>query len=117
MPVYAFRPLAESDLPQVAAWLARPHVARWWPDPERQVSRIKAGLAKPWIELYLIVLAGRPIGYLQCYDPSREPDGPRRGEPEGTRILNLFRDRNGDIHILSITLFRFGTHKYECPHS
>jgi aminoglycoside 6'-N-acetyltransferase len=90
MPVYDVRPLAESDLPQVAAWLALPHVARWWQGPGRQASRIRAGLAEPWIELYLIVLAGRPIGYLQCYDPSREPDGPWRGEPEGTRGLDLF---------------------------
>jgi aminoglycoside 6'-N-acetyltransferase len=90
MPVYDFRPLTKSDLPRIAAWLALPHVARWWPDPERHISWIKAGLQEPWIEPYLIVLAGRPIGYLQCYDPNQEPDGPWRGEPEGTRGLDVF---------------------------
>ncbi|HJQ01536.1 MAG TPA: GNAT family N-acetyltransferase [Jatrophihabitans sp.] len=29
----AFRPLTESDLPLLAEWIARPHVARWWYEP------------------------------------------------------------------------------------
>ena len=29
----AFRPLTEPDLPLLAEWIARPHVARWWYEP------------------------------------------------------------------------------------
>lgn len=29
----AFRPLAETDLPQLARWLAADHVQEWWRDP------------------------------------------------------------------------------------
>ena len=29
----AFRPLERSDLPLLAEWLGRPHVARWWREP------------------------------------------------------------------------------------
>lgn len=29
----AFRPLGRSDLPLLAEWLGRPHVARWWREP------------------------------------------------------------------------------------
>jgi hypothetical protein len=31
--VIGFRPLEESDLPQVEAWLRAEHVAEWWRDP------------------------------------------------------------------------------------
>jgi aminoglycoside 6'-N-acetyltransferase len=29
----SFRPLQQSDLPLLAEWLQRPHVARWWREP------------------------------------------------------------------------------------
>ncbi len=32
-PELAFRPLERSDLPLLAEWLGRPHVARWWREP------------------------------------------------------------------------------------
>ena len=34
--VIEFRPLREEDLPLVARWLGREHVARWWRDADRE---------------------------------------------------------------------------------
>ncbi|TIM18779.1 MAG: GNAT family N-acetyltransferase, partial [Mesorhizobium sp.] len=35
---YDFRPVTEADLPMIAAWLAEPHVAEWWDDPETEIA-------------------------------------------------------------------------------
>ena len=32
---YTFRPVTEADFPLLADWLAAPHVAQWWGDPEQ----------------------------------------------------------------------------------
>src|SRR3954467_6958568 len=38
---YAFRPVVEKDLPAIAGWLAEPHVAQWWGDPETEIAAIR----------------------------------------------------------------------------
>jgi RimJ/RimL family protein N-acetyltransferase len=55
---FEFRPLTPADLPLVATWLARPHVAEWWKDPIA---------VEPDLRQYLAVLRGEPIGYVQAY--------------------------------------------------
>jgi RimJ/RimL family protein N-acetyltransferase len=53
-----FRPLTAADLPLVAQWLTRPHVAEWWVGP--------IGL-EPGLRQVLVVLDGKAIGYFQSY--------------------------------------------------
>ena len=36
---YVFRPMTADDMPLVRRWLAEPHVAEWWHDPEALVFR------------------------------------------------------------------------------
>jgi aminoglycoside 6'-N-acetyltransferase len=56
--------------PLLANWLARPHVARWHPEPEVWVE---AALNPPPDGAQaLIVLGARPIGYLRWRKVSRE---------------------------------------------
>jgi len=62
-----FRPLTEADLPLVATWLARPHVAQWWRGPVE---------LEPGLRQFLAVLEGEPIGYVQSYQAIA-------GHPEG----------------------------------
>jgi aminoglycoside 6'-N-acetyltransferase len=50
-------------------WLHRPHVVRWWLDPERALVEA-AGL--PPESQAMIVEEGRPVGYLRWGPPSRE---------------------------------------------
>ena len=35
---YAFRPIAAIDLEIIRHWLAMPHVAQWWGDPQEQLA-------------------------------------------------------------------------------
>ena len=64
-----FEPLRAGDLPLLAAWLARPHVRRWWRHPS-DVASVGAEFG-PLLdgsdptEGFIVHLGGRPIGYLQ----------------------------------------------------
>lgn len=53
-----FRPLTAADLPLVATWLARPHVAEWWGGPLE---------LDPGVRQFLAFLDAEPIGYAQSY--------------------------------------------------
>ncbi|MCP4385209.1 MAG: acetyltransferase [Hyphomicrobiales bacterium] len=87
---YDFTPVVDGDLPRIADWLARPHVGRWWRDPERQLARIRAGLNADWLESFLIRIGGRAVGYIHTHDPNAEPGSPWTDQPAGTRGVDLF---------------------------
>jgi aminoglycoside 6'-N-acetyltransferase len=86
---YRFRPLTEKDLPLLAAWLARPHVARWWDDPD-ELQHIVGHIDSISVEPFIIELNGRPIGYIQSYDPHLEDDHPYQDQPTGTLGIDQF---------------------------
>ena len=68
-PLIAFRRLARPDLPLLAAWLARPHVARWWHHEttsaavERDFGPSVRG-EEPGEDL-VVLLDGTPVGLVQ----------------------------------------------------
>lgn len=74
-----FVPLALDDLPQIDAWLRRPHVARWWPRVDETYEYILTEYL-PAIEgrdptdNFLIVVDERPIGMIQTYLVSDYPE-------------------------------------------
>jgi aminoglycoside 6'-N-acetyltransferase len=86
---YRFRPVTERDLPLLAAWLARPHVARWWDDP-KELQHIVGHIDSISVEPFIIELNGRPIGYIQSYDPHLEDDHPYQDQPTGTLGIDQF---------------------------
>jgi aminoglycoside 6'-N-acetyltransferase len=63
----AFEP---AHAPLLAEWLARPHVARWHPEPKAWVE--SALNPPPDGAQALILLGARPIGYLRWRKVSRE---------------------------------------------
>lgn len=75
----AFRTLTEADLPMLAEWHARPHVAEWWqPVPslaalqeEHRPFLVPEGLkpldAPQGMVIYLALEAGEPVAYVQAY--------------------------------------------------
>jgi aminoglycoside 6'-N-acetyltransferase len=72
-----FRPLARGDLAQLSRWLAEPHVARWWRDPNDLASVEAAYL--PCIdgtdpaEVFIIEADGRPAGLIERYLVADDP--------------------------------------------
>lgn len=69
---FEFKKLLPEDIPLIHKWLTHPHVKEHWteePSPnletfkERLEDKIKAEGVNP----YLVVLQGKPIGYIQSY--------------------------------------------------
>lgn len=77
--VISFRPLTQDDLPLLAWWQARPHVARWW----REDAGLAAVTARylPCLdgrdptELFVIQVDGSAAGFIQRYLVGDDPDG------------------------------------------
>jgi aminoglycoside 6'-N-acetyltransferase len=86
---YQFRPMSAGDLPLVRDWLARPHVAEWWGEPDEQFGLVSGDLDEPAMDQF-IVTADRAFGYLQCYDPAAWPEGGLGDHPQGTRGIDQF---------------------------
>ena len=59
----------KGDLPKVEEWLERPHVARWWGDPEDAIVAVKK---HPAPTSALILVGSTPIGYLCWQVPTRQ---------------------------------------------
>jgi aminoglycoside 6'-N-acetyltransferase len=74
--VIRFRPLEESDLPQVEKWLRAEHVAEWWRDPlEIALEKRREALeGRREVEHYVILEDGRPVGMIQTYRVADHPD-------------------------------------------
>jgi aminoglycoside 6'-N-acetyltransferase len=78
--VITLREMAESDLPALEAWLAQPHVARWWtPDTTLEAEltqyreRVTGGGDAATIML-TVLRNGMPIGWCQWYRWADYPD-------------------------------------------
>ena len=88
-PLYEFRALTKADLPLVERWLAEPHVAPWWDDPKKELEQIREHIDSVSVEPLIVELNGRPIAYLQSYDPHMEDDHPYQDQPMGTLGIDL----------------------------
>jgi aminoglycoside 6'-N-acetyltransferase len=87
---YAFRPMQAADLPLVKSWLARPHVARWWGDPDVQFALVSEDLDHPAMDQFIVATDDRPFAYLQCYDPTAWPNNGFGAQPHGARGIDQF---------------------------
>jgi aminoglycoside 6'-N-acetyltransferase len=87
--IYQFRPMTMQDLPLLRHWLAVPHVAQWWGEPDQQFALVSADLDHPAMDQYIIAMQDRPLGYLQCYQLSAWNSG-FGSQPQDTRGIDLF---------------------------
>ena len=92
-----FEPLRHEHLELVRGWLGRPHVRRWWRDPEESLGHAEDSLAgrDPTV-YYLIVVEGRPVGLIQTYLVSDNPDWEQVvGPGEGLAGVDLLIGEEG----------------------
>jgi RimJ/RimL family protein N-acetyltransferase len=81
---FVFEPLQIERLPQLQAWLSRPHVAHWWGEAptfeQTQAKYLPAieGHEPTW--RYLVLLSGRPIAMVQWYLWSSHPGPGEEGD-------------------------------------
>jgi aminoglycoside 6'-N-acetyltransferase len=67
-----FRPVEEQDFPILAAWLAEPHVRRFYQKTSVSLEEVASEYG-PWVRgeepsiCHLAISAGDPFAYLQCY--------------------------------------------------
>jgi aminoglycoside 6'-N-acetyltransferase len=82
----------ERDLPRLEEWLARPHVARWFGDPEGHLAFARD--LPEGGDHALIACDDEPAGYLRWQEVSREVlDGVGLTEiPAGAVDVDLFLD-------------------------
>lgn len=92
-----FRRLTADDLPTVAGWLARPHVARWWGDPADAARKIADHIGSPTVAPYIVSIDDAPLGYIQSYDIHAESDHPYRDQPEGAIGIDEFIGEAGMV--------------------
>lgn len=86
---YGFRPVTDKDFVLLGRWLRQPHVAEWWNDPEQELAEIREHMDSVSVEPLIVELDGKPIAYLQSYDPHLEDDHPYNDQPFGTLGLDL----------------------------
>ena len=86
---YDFRPVTAKDLSMIGRWLREPHLAEWWGDPEKEIAEIRDHIGSVSVEPLIVELNGRPIAYLQSYDPHLEDDHPYADQPFGTLGIDL----------------------------
>jgi aminoglycoside 6'-N-acetyltransferase len=87
---HQFRPLRISDLAMVRRWLAMPHVAEWWGDPDQQFALVSSDFHDPAMQQFIVSTDGAPFGYLQCYDLLKWPTAGVGQQPDGTRGIDQF---------------------------
>jgi aminoglycoside 6'-N-acetyltransferase len=77
LPAVTFRPCTPADLPLLAGWLARPHVARWWqedPDLPAVEARYRPCLdGRDPTELFVLEAGQAPAGFFQRYLVADDP--------------------------------------------
>ncbi|KQS76064.1 aminoglycoside adenylyltransferase [Rhizobium sp. Leaf384] len=86
---YGFRRLHRADFPRLAQWFAEPHVRAWWGAAEVELEAIARAMETGEIQPMIVEWEGRPIAYLQAYDPHRERDHPYRDQPVATVGIDM----------------------------
>ncbi len=86
---YDFRAVEEEDFPLLGTWLRQPHVAEWWGDPDKGIAEIRQAMEEVSVEPLIVELNGKPIAFLQSYDPHLEDGHPYQDQPFGTLGLDI----------------------------
>lgn len=86
---YKFRAVTPKDLPLLERWIASPNWQAWWGDPATEIINISSHIGSDEVEPMMIELDGKPIAYVQSYDPHLEDNHPYRDQPFGTIGLDI----------------------------
>lgn len=70
----ALAPFMPRDLIRCEDWLTRPHVRRWWGEPEAGWSEIAEAMEEAHVAPFVLRLDDTPIGYLQMVHSNAEPN-------------------------------------------
>src|SRR5260221_2602812 len=88
------RPLTDDDVQMLVAWHLDPEVSRFWDDETPSAEEVRADLADPTVDLWLIEADGAPVGFVQSW---REGGRPRAGRGRPGRFFAV-RPRRARSH-------------------
>lgn len=63
----SLRPATEADVDVLVAWHADPEVARFWDGKTYTPEQMRARLARPYVEPFIVEADCEPVGYLQAW--------------------------------------------------
>jgi aminoglycoside 6'-N-acetyltransferase len=69
----SYRAATDDDVDLLAAWHADQDVARYWDDERPSASEIRADLADPSLDLWIVLDGEEPVGFLQSWRAEGEP--------------------------------------------
>jgi aminoglycoside 6'-N-acetyltransferase len=75
-----YRAATEDDVPLLAGWHSDPEVSRFWDDETFTEDELRARLARPAVDTWILEEDGVSVGLLQSW---WEPEEPRRGGIDG----------------------------------
>jgi RimJ/RimL family protein N-acetyltransferase len=78
--VVSYRAATQADAETIAAWHEHPEVNRFWDGRTYTPDEMRARLARPDVDAWIVEEDGRAVGYLQSW---WEPEEPRRGGLDG----------------------------------
>jgi RimJ/RimL family protein N-acetyltransferase len=98
---FEFERVTPDDVPMLAEWLARPHVAEWWGEPasrEALLQELEEEREADAVWRYVARLGGRPVAYLQAYDVMRaDPAWWREETDPGARGIDQYLAHAEDL--------------------
>lgn len=98
MSAITFRSVTRKDEAQLKRWVASPHWQEWWDAPDKAVAEIMGHLDSDSVEPMIAELDGRPVAYVQTYDPHMEDDHPYQDQPFGTLGIDISIGEAQDIN-------------------
>jgi aminoglycoside 6'-N-acetyltransferase len=70
------RPAGDGDVDLLVAWHAHPEVLRYWDNQAYTAEEMRAKLARPHVEPYIVEEDGVPAGYIQAWwEPGTDEGG------------------------------------------
>lgn len=85
----AFRAVTNKDAALLKRWIGSPHWQAWWGEPDAEVAEILEHLDSDSVEPMIVEFKGKPVAYVQTYDPHMEDNHPYQDQPFGTLGIDI----------------------------
>ena len=94
----SFRSVTKKDETLLKRWVATPHWQEWWDAPDVAVAEILGHLESDSVEPMIAELDGKPVAYVQTYDPHMEDDHPYQDQLFGTLGIDISIGEASDLN-------------------
>lgn len=92
-----FRAVTKKDASLLRRWITSSHWQEWWGEPQTEVAEILSHLESDSVEPMIAELDGKPVAYVQTYDPHMEDDHPYQDQPFGTLGIDISIGEASDL--------------------